>query len=300
MQNRSLRTPSPDPRSYPRKFLNGNTSLRASGGFNDVFRNTVIRVISETGLLARKLFQFSFCAATAILLQFGAQAAMAMPDALNGGSAVGFTVAGGGDYSYTKINADKRLHIDRIWRVRVADCGEIEVRSVQNKITLSLSGFQQIQLARTGLKRNLQATIHGPDGDDLCFHIPRENPVIVGDGPELPELPLDLLVEFIGVANLADAADGNLGRQSEFTLCVRVAELMDRELTERFCFPCPLTDPVATGIGSLHRVIQRGEGFWWRNQFDFSDELHYNSSIEENPAKSNPAKTGGIHRGDRL
>src|ERR1700688_2422972 len=84
MQNRSLRTPSPDPQPDVPEVFKNNRLLRASGVLNDLLRYYVVGVGGETGLLARQFPQLALCAASLFLLEFGPQAAMAMSDAFDG------------------------------------------------------------------------------------------------------------------------------------------------------------------------------------------------------------------------
>jgi hypothetical protein len=76
VQNRPLIAPSSDPRTNPGEFFQDYRLLRASGVFNDLFRNYVVSVFGKARFLARKLLQPAFCGAGLFALQFGAQAAM--------------------------------------------------------------------------------------------------------------------------------------------------------------------------------------------------------------------------------
>ncbi len=291
VQYRSLIPSSPDPRANASQFFDGNSTICASGGFNDVLCNAVVRVCGETGLLARQLLQLSFCAATAILLQFGAQAAMTVPNAFDGGSAVSFPIARGGNLSDAEVYTEEGFNIGRFRLIDVANRPEVEKRTAQNQVALALSGLQHFELPVPCLKRDLQATGNGPDRDGLRLYVPRQNTVIVSNRTELPERTLALLVDFVGIADFPDAPYHHLRRQPVLRLRSGIADLVQCELTESFRLPGPFADPVATGIRRLHRVDERGEGFGRGNQLYFGGEFHYTSSIETKKAKSNPAES---------
>ena len=165
----------------------------------------------------------------------------------------------------------------------------------QSQVRFALSRFQQFQLTQASLKRDLQSPRHGPDRDYFLIHIPGQNAVVVSNCPEFPERPLYFPVEFISIADFTYAADDHLSGEFVFVLRAGITKFVQCELSERFCLPCPLADPVATGVRRLYRVEERSKRIRRRNEFDFCGEFHYYSSIEAKPPESKPAEAGGIH-----
>ena len=296
MQNRTLRTLSPDPQPDVLEVFKNNRLLRASGVLNDLLRDYVIRVCGETGLPARQLPQFALCAASLLLLQFGAQAAVAMPHAFDNRTAVLLSGAGNGNLGNAKVHAEKAVDVDRFRLIDIAGYGKVEDSLMQDQVGFTLPAPQKFGLARASFKTDLHPAIDGPDRDDIGF--PRQDSVIEGKRAIGPERSLDLLVELIGIADLADAAHDYLGRQAELVPRPGICQLVQRELPEGFGFPCAGADPVAAGIGGVQRVEQRREGVRRGGEFHFGGQLH-TSSIEDSglqiQLKAIRLKAGGIH-----
>lgn len=296
MQNGTLRTPSPDPLANVGQFFQHNRLLRASGVLNDLLRDYVIRMCGETGLPARQFAQFALCAASLLLLQLGPQAAMAMPNALDGSAAVLLSSAGNGNLGNAQVHAQKAVNIDGFRLIYIAGCGEVEKALVQDQVRFPLAGFQQRNLARASFKPDLKATFYGPYRDSIGF--PRQDAVIEGDRPVRPERPLHLLVQLVGIADFADASHGNLSGQPELIPRIGVSQLVQSELPEGLRLPCAGADPVAAGISRVERFGERREGFRRGGKFNLGGELH-NSSIDNSgiqiQLKALRLKAGGIH-----
>ena len=291
MQYRSLIPSSPDPFADTFEVFNGDTAPGASGGFNDFLRNAVIRVSGETGLPARQLFQFSLCAASLLLLQFGAQASMPVPHALDGRATVGFAVAGRCDFRDAEVHTEKVIDIGGFGIVDVAGRGEIEYAALENQVRFPLSGLQQVELSRTSLKRNPDSPVNGPDGHGLRLQVPGQNAVVIRDRAFVAKYPLGLLVQLVSIADFSCASNHHLGRQRKTLSRVGIAEFVDCELTEYLRLPGATADPVAAGISQMESIKQCDTRRIIGNQFDFRGQLHYPSSIETKLAKSNPAES---------
>ena len=123
----------------------------------DLLGYYVIGVGGKAGVPARKLLQFSPGAASLLLLQFAAQAAMSMPDALDGRAAVLLSGAGNGNLAHARIDSEKTFDIDGFRLIHMARGGEVENALVQNQVGLALPGLQQFCLARASFKRDPQA-----------------------------------------------------------------------------------------------------------------------------------------------
>ena len=119
-------------------------------------------------------------------------------------------------------------------------------------------------------------------------------PAAGSESKEVAFKPLSLRalpIEPVGIADFPDAPYHHLRRQLVLRLRSGIAKFVQRELPEGLRLPGSLTDPVATGVGRLHSLEQRGEGVRVGNEFDFGGQLHYTSSIEIKLAESNPAES---------
>ena len=274
MQNRPLISPSPDLLADILEIFQDYRLLRASGVFNNPFRDYMIRVRCKPCFLAGQFLQFALCGASLLLLQFGAQAAVSMPNGLNGRPAVLLSVAGRSNLSNTKIDAEKPIDIDGVRCIHVADRSKVEDAVAQDQIGLSLPGLQEFSLSGAGLERDLNPSFKRPDGDSLDRQIPGQNAVIERECPIWPERSLGLFVQFVGIADLADTADYNLSGQAEVFPGIGVGQFVQSELPESFGFPGAFADPITTSISFAKRVPQSGGRIFRRYELYFGNQLH--------------------------
>jgi hypothetical protein len=254
MNNRSLRTPDFDPQP--------------------------IRICSKEGLPARKFFQFEICGASPFILQFGPQAAMAIPQALEGRAAVLLSCAGNGNLGNARIHT----------QIHVAYRCEAENFLLENQVGFALPGLQQFGLTRARFKRGLQPAFCSQSRDNLVAGIPCQDTAVEWSRSIGRERPLHLLVGLIGIADFAAAAYGNLSGQANFLTISSTGQLVQSEGPERLYLPRTGIDPVSAHIGAVDGSLQRRKRFRPGRKFHFGGQP---STIEERtetqPAKTRPA-----------
>ena len=274
MQNGTLLTPSPDPLADAIEIFDGNAAPGAFGGFNDLLTDHVVDVFGKTKLLARQLLQPALGGAGLLLLQPRPQPAMPVSNALHFAAAVPLAVAGGSNLRNSEVYA-KELANSRYLRLcDLARGHQKPFATDQAEIGFAFPGCEQCALPVATDKRNTQPAIEGPDGNGGGLQVVGEDSLIESGRSRGAEGAPRLLVEFVGIGYLRNAAHGGLRGKSELIPHTAIAELVQIELPEGFGIPRHRADRIASGIASGQRARQGVRLDGGRAEFQLRGEMH--------------------------
>ena len=142
--------------------------------------------------------------------------------------------------------------------IDMAGCGQVERSPVQDQIRFPLLFLQESILPVPAHEGNLQSPAGGPNRDDAFLDVPAQNAEIIRDGPVQAKSPFRFLIQFVGVRNLGNGADHDLGTQRRKPLPrFRIGQLLQLELRERLGFPSTFAQPVRAAIGFAKRIFER-------------------------------------------
>ena len=273
--------PNRNPLAYPLEVLKGDTQAVCLRGGYDAFRDVVVYPRPDASLFAPSLLQQPFSSASALSLQPGSQAPLAVTQTTQLCTAVDSAAAVYGDIDHAQIYSrvvgrrSKRL-------LRDVTCGEQIPRAVTvEQVGLTQARAQQRPVALVGHKRDELATADGPDRDTTLM--PGEDAIIVCDAAEGTETAWGLaglaglagvVVQFIGVGDLGDDTHHELSRQAELGTSRSIDELMQIELLEGARIPGGLADEVGRSIGTLQGSAQDLSLQWRRLQLELGNQLH--------------------------
>ena len=297
MQNRALCTPSPYPSTDAGEILHGDSACGAFGDVDNLFCNAVICVSGKPVLLTAEFSEMPLSRPGSTLLERGSQLAPSSADSVELGSAVHGAVAVRGDVDHAEIDAEKIVHVFRIWIVDVTSGCQIERSIAIDQIGFALAVAEQMFLALTSAVSDAITARSCPDGDRRLGKLPRKNTFVVGYCAIFAKFPHCILVQIVCIRDFRDAADNDLGRERELGSDLFIDQTMQGKLTEYLFLPRSLADPVTGGIGRPHGFMQCGCGVVIGYQFNFCRKIHA-SNIEENALKVNRLKGDGINLED--
>src|SRR5262249_11972987 len=104
-----------------------------------------------------------------------------------------------------------------------------------------------------------------------------EDAIIIGLGGVLAESPHDVRTGLVGIGDLGDAADGDLGGQIEPVTDFLVTELVEVKLLEGTGLKGATTEPIAGIVAPLQSVFEDLGLVGCRFQLDVGDKLHGSS-----------------------
>ncbi len=274
MQLSTLLPLSPHPRANTLEVFKADRSLRAFGSLNQAFADRVVHVFGKAALLAGKLFQSPsrrFCSQP---LEFCPQSPMAIAHVVDRSAAVDGTIRVAGDVGHAEINSQHIVNVLRIRFLYLARYQQIPVAAMKQQITLALPRFQHPPLTFTTDERNRLPPVECPDRERRVEQGEREDAVIVGDTGVRAKHPLGLFVQLVGIAHFGEHAHRHLCRQAERLTHMLIAQLLQRKLPKRMCFPRDIADGVARSVGRFKRALERIRLFGRRLQLQVRDQLH--------------------------
>lgn len=260
-----------------------NRPAGAFCGFDKLFRNAVVDVFLEAGLLAREFTETALGRLGAALLKTRSTAEEIGADFLDGFARVALAIAVGRDIRDAEIDTKSLKRVDQFWVINVADAGEIEVAAHVHQIDFALTEGKQVALVLPHHSLDLDAAFEGPDGNDVVG-LKADYPVVVGLSGVLAERDLRRfsavgLVRRVGIGNLGNAADSGLGSKSELGACHVVSDLVQVELARFSDRKTNLREAIAGLVATLKRVQKELLLLLGRFQLDVCDQLH-SSNIE--------------------
>ncbi len=276
-ESSALLPSSPHPQAYARQILQGYSSLRAFGKLDNLFADNVVGVAGETLLFAREFLEAASGGVRALLLKLRSEPPVAMPDAVDRFPTTDIPIGVGSDILHAQIHSDDAFGYERLRVFDLARREQIELATPVHEVGFSRAGFEQLHLPLSGNKRNNLPGligIHRPEGYGRFAEVPRQNPVIVGDGAIRSEAPLAPLIKAVGVSDFGEAPDHHLSRQAKLILSLVVADLLKRVLPKRPLVPRSLGDTVAGRVGAGKRIFQEASLLFRRTELQLGYELH--------------------------
>lgn len=152
---------------------------------------------------------------------------------------------------------------------------KVELAFLESKIRFSLDVRNVFFVVAD--KRNLLTFPDCPNGN-FGFLV-RKNSGIVTDAPVGSELTLLLVVEFVRIGNLADAADNHLSGEIELLTNIVITKMVDFELVESLVRPSDVRNVGASLIGFFHGLEKKrplliaGENLYFQDQFHIANVL---------------------------
>lgn len=270
----SLALSNRSPLANVRKFFNRYRSIRALSLQNNLFRDAVVFVGLVAALSAAHLAEFAVSRASTDLLYSGSAFAVTSALVLYALARVAQAVAISRNLSDAEVNAKRILNLFGSWFQDFADGKQKEIALVIHKVGLALSGFKQLLLSLAADVRNLLTTAHRPDGDELLFSAPCQNPIVKRECAKRLEIAASVGVQLVGVRNFGNRSDHNLSRQIKAFSNVGISQLVQVVLLECLSVPSNHADSVTSGVGFLKRSLESLSLFFRRIQFDLCYQLH--------------------------
>ena len=263
------------------QVFQGDPAASVLSLFHNAFADRVVDVCGKATLLARQLLEATLRAARALALQLLAQAPVTKAHGLNRRPRVHDAIAIYSDIHDAQVNAEKAVRVKRRFFGYLAGRREVEVALAIDQVAFALLVCQQGQLVCAGHEGHVLSTAQQPDRHRSIGHAPVQDAAVVGDAAVFSEVALRLPILFVGVDNLADAADGHLRREGKPGANLVVNELMDTVLRPDPVTPDNGADGVAGGVGRRQRFEEQNTllGGWL--QLDYRGQLH-RSSIAQN------------------
>jgi hypothetical protein len=201
---------SPNPKADVFQIFQNNRLLCALRFRDKLLADLVVEVFGEAGFLARTLFKQTTRRDGAFALQFLSQSAMAFTKVADMCAAEGLPFTIRGNAGDAQINPKKSVRLIR-QRFNDIDRGKKKpFAPARHKVGFALARFKQFAFACAADEGNPLPTSDRPD----C-HIVRpvaQNAIIVGNRAIPTKGRLSLPVESVGIGNLADESDNDLGR----------------------------------------------------------------------------------------
>lgn len=250
MQNCTLLAPSRDPGADATQILERDTATSAFSLGNDLLGNDVIYIGRKAILQSCQLPEFAVCPSRPLTLQFSSESAVPVANAFYGVAAVGSTIRIRCDIGNPKVDSKPFVNFPKGRFFHVTRDPEIPLSAMVDQVGLALTLLELFDLARTGHILNVLPAPNCPDVD-VRFFAEAQYSIIVGNGPGLPEYPLSLFVEFVGICNLGKYANCELGIEFELLTRRMVEGLLKGEVGKDFDLPRLGTKPVRTGIAPM-------------------------------------------------
>src|SRR5450631_1768985 len=241
-------------------FACDSTAAVFSDG-NEFFGDAMVHVAPEARFSGRDSFEF---AADVLgpnlclgfdrrgLLQGSSQAGVARPARLDVRTGMRRTVAGGGDINHAKIDADevRRWKVDILWQInRYEQKPPAVFPSYEVALTLGRGKPFALILAHDVRQ---DSTGNGQERDTVD-RLERSNTLIVRHRREWPEMRTLRLVALVRAANLGNATDCHLRRQSKPLAQRRIVRLLNRDLVSRLERERLTRQPICRRIEGAHR-----------------------------------------------
>lgn len=167
MQPVALTLSGPNPLANMRQIFDRNRKAVAFSRRNNLLTYTVVRLFSESSLLARELLKFSLCSLRAALLKTGAAFGITSANPLHGVSRVRRAETIEGQVHDPEINTKNTFNID-LFRVRnVTDAGEVPFAANEHQVNFAPAEGEQLALPFTADETNFLAAGKRPDRNGI-------------------------------------------------------------------------------------------------------------------------------------
>lgn len=262
-----------------RQIFQGDGSTSVYCFFNKLFADLVVGVLLEACLLSRQFLEFTFGGFGLLLLQI-LSAMLELPAiVLDRLTAKILSVAVGGQIDDAQVYSQHTFKADWLRSFHLTRGKQVELAFDVAQVTFPALALQQFKLSPAGGERDPHPTVYRPDGHFLPFEVVGQDATIEGNSSLRLERSPDFPVDLIGIRNLRDAPDDDLGAQMEHIPRVSIRQLVQLELTERIVFPRLTANVVAGSIRHFESFAKRVRLIGRRKKFQLGDQLHRTSVL---------------------
>lgn len=255
VKNRSLRFPSPYPRPYPCKFLDGDTAIRAFGFLDDLFRNRMVDVGGKASFLAGEFLQVALGRLALRCLKVGTEFAMPITDVVDHRAGERISIRIGGNLNYAKIDSEKVVNNNLFGIGNIARCSQKPLAAMVDQVRFTILVLEHLFLAWSSRIWNWFSAVKSPDAYPVIAVA--EDAGIVTDGSMLGKPALDFLIKFVGIADLGKKTNNNLRRKWKSQSRFMVDRFVERERSVYFPFPCLMAHPIAALVGCFQSTQEQ-------------------------------------------
>ena len=262
-----------------RQIFQGDGSASVYCFFNKMFADLVVGVLLEACLLSRQFLEFTFGGSGLLLLQI-LSAMLELPAiVLDRLTAKILPVAVGGQIDDAQVYSQHAFKIDWLRSFLLTRGEQVELAFDVAQVTFPALALQQFKLSPAGREGDPHPTVYRPEADFLPFQMVGQDATIKGNRSLWLERAPDFPVDLIGIRNLREAPDDDLGAQREHLPRVSIRQLVQLELTERIVFPRLRANVIAGSIRHFECFAKRVRLIGRRQEFQLGDQLHRTSVL---------------------
>lgn len=227
---RSLSFPHGYPIANPSQIFDCNSTSGVLALLDDAFGDAMVLDASETGLLAPKFSEMSFCAFGSNRLKTTSKRQVLLTDRFDGIPRETLTIRVHGDVTNSEIDPEPTLRIDWAPVRDVNGYEEVELALAIDEIGLTPYALKPPSMIGPNNTRDGNTSVKCKKAYAIEPVLERVEPLIVGDSPVLVELWALGLVPLVDLAHLRDQPHGMLCGQIEALSDLTVEELLEAEL----------------------------------------------------------------------
>lgn len=261
--------------TYLAKVFNGKTDASFLCVGNNLFGDGVVDYRCSGLFSLAKPFQELLAASCAFGLNGTTDFESLFPILVQSVGGVGFTFGCTDDVRNSEVKTYNSVRILDLGFGNINGLTEEEVTLLECEVCFSLD-VRDVFFVVTD-ERNLLTLSDCPDGN-FGFLV-RKNSGIVTDASASSELTLFLVVEFVRIGNLADAADNHLSGEVESLTNIVITKMMYLELTESIVLPSNVRNVGTRLVGFFHGLEKKrplliaGENLYFQDQFHVANVL---------------------------
>lgn len=277
VQHAALLSVSSDPRSNAPQIFQGNSALRAFSNTANLFGNNVIYVAHKSFFSATKPPQYPISRSSALSLK-----PLTLPPAAsaNTGNPAGITeslpIGTLGEIDQAKVDAKPSDRFLFSFFRNVHRYVEIPLTVAHNQITFAFRKLKQFALTFSTDKWNMfEPSGNRPNAHGRGGKLEIKDSSVVRNTAVLAEIPLNLLVQLVGVGDLGVQPDDNLRGECELGSNPFVKEPVHGELPELLLFPAQFRKPIGSVVCHFQRLAQRRRLFGCRQKFNLHSQFHW-------------------------
>jgi hypothetical protein len=254
------------------EVFQGDTAFGVFSFVDDAFRDDVVDVGTETGLVSRKLFEMTLGTLCASGLEAVAKSLHPLAHSFRFITGVRFPIGVGSQIADAEVYSEP---VSGVNRRTIGDLNrniQVPLTLAKHEIGLSAHTFEPSPMVWSGYEghedasseREQRHTVHGLKG---------HNALVVGHTAVQLEVRPLAPVSLVRLADLGDSAHRHLRRESESVPQVPVVEMVKTDLVPGSVLEGALCQPLASLVDSLHggeqvrRLFGCGEQLGNRNQF---------------------------------
>jgi hypothetical protein len=247
VQNCWVLTPSRDPGADSAQIFERNPYPSAFSFGNDLLGYDVVYIGREAILTTGKFPEFTTAPASPLALKLGAKTPVPVANSFYGITGVGSAIRVCCDIGNPEVDAKPFVHFPQGRFFHIAGNSEIPLAAMIEQVGLALALLELFDLARSGHITNVLTPANGPDVD-VRFLTEAQYSIIIGNGPSLPEHPLSLFVDLVGICNFGKGANCDLGVEFVQLSGGMINGLLESEKGKDFDLPSLGTQPVSTVV----------------------------------------------------